>query len=81
MNHQTPERNSIFTSVNKKAHTFTLLRNAMIVVSIVYLVLLFIFENIHTTISGLAQYDNIFNLFPLILFPTLAIVFHHYRKK
>jgi len=76
-----PERNTFQAFLKKKIHTFYKLKIAMIIAFIVYLVLLYIFETIHTTISDLAIFDNIFNLFPLAIFLGLAIAFHNRQKK
>jgi hypothetical protein len=49
----------------------------MIIAFVGYGVLLFLFEAIHTTVRGLAVFDNIFNLFPMLLFSALAIASHN----
>lgn len=76
-----PDRNTLLAFLKKKVHTFYRLKIAMIMAFGVYLVLLYIFETIHTTMSDLAMFDNIFNLFPLALFLGLAIAFHDRGKK
>lgn len=66
-----PERNAVQAFL-KKVHTFNRLKIAMIVAFIVYMVLLYFFETVHTTNSDLARFDYIFNLFPLALFSGLT---------
>ena len=76
-----PERSAVQAFLKKKVHTFNRLKIAMIVAFIVYLVLLYFFETVHTTHSDLTRFDNIFNLFPLLLFFGLAFAFHIHGKR
>ena len=75
-----PDRNAVQDFLKRKLHTFRRLKNIMAVSFIVYLVLLFLFEAFHTTVSGLAKFDNILNLLPLILFLVLAVMFYNFQK-
>ena len=74
-------RNVIHVFLKQKSRTFKRLKEITIVTSISYIVLLFIFEAVHTKVLSLAKFDNLFNLVPLILLPVLAIVFHKLEKK
>jgi len=75
------DRKAIHAFLKQKSRTFKRLKVVTIIASIIYLVLLFIFEAVHTKVLSLAKFDNIFNLIPLILFPVLAIIFHKLQKK
>jgi hypothetical protein len=76
-----PECKAIQAFMKRKVKLYRSLKNLMIFVFIVYIILLFLFEKFHTKVSGLAIFDNILNLFPLILFPILAFVFYNHQKK
>jgi hypothetical protein len=76
-----PERRAIQAFIKNRFRSFGRLKIAMIAAFIVYLTLLYIFETVHTTITELAIFDNIFNLFPLVIFLGLAIVFHNRKKR
>ena len=75
-----PERSTIQAFLKKKHRYFSRLMIAMIIGFVIYLVLLYIFEILHTTITELAVFDNIFNLLPLAIFLVLVITFHIRRK-
>ena len=77
---QNPERNAIQAYLKKKLRTFGKLKIAMIVAFIIYLVILYIFETIHTTIKELAVFDNIFNLVPLAIFLVSTVAFYKRQK-
>jgi len=76
-----PERNTLQAFLKKKIHTFYRLKIAMIIAFVIYLVLLYVFETVHTTVRDLAMFDSVFNLLPLAIFLGLAITFHNRRKR
>lgn len=75
-----PERNAIQAFLKKKSRNSGRLAIVMISAFVIYCILLYIFETVHTSMPDLAILDNVLNLFPLALFPGLAIAFFVRRR-